>query len=105
LNWDVQQRYPGITSLFREFSYVALAGSLLPCAASLRVFIGLDTVPAFAAALAGFTLTLIGATLLEWLVSDVRLDGPLPDERLVLVRLESLQEIVAGIAWRAGTRA
>jgi hypothetical protein len=105
LNWDVQQRCPGITSLFRGCSYAALAGSLLPCAASLRLFIGLDAFPAFAAALAGFSLTLIGAMLLEWLVSDVRLDGPPPDERLVLVRLESLQEIVAGIAWRAGTRA
>jgi hypothetical protein len=103
LDWDVQERLPGIGSLCRGCSYAALAGSVLLSAASLRLFIGLDAVPAFAAALAGLTLTLIGAMLLEWLVSDVRPDGPLPCESVVVARLGAFREIVEGIARRAGT--
>ena len=99
LNWDVRERLPGIASLFRTYSNVALAGSLLPTAASLRIFTGLDAIPAFAATLAGLTLTLLGALLLQWLVSDVRLDGPLPSESVVMARLEALQDVLAGSAW------
>lgn len=103
LNWDVQERLPGIGSLFRGCSYAALAGSILLSAASLRLFIGLDAVPAFAVALAGLTLTLIGAMLLEWLVNDVCPDGPLPCESVVMARLGAFREIVQGITRRAGT--
>jgi hypothetical protein len=35
LGSDVQTHLPGVSSLFRRFSYGALAGSLLPSAASL----------------------------------------------------------------------
>ena len=80
LHRDVQARLPGIGSLFRGCSYAALAGSLLPGAASLLFFGGLGGAPALAAALAGLALTLLGAMPLEWLVRDVRVDGPLPGE-------------------------
>jgi hypothetical protein len=93
LDWDVQKHHPGIGSLFRACSFAALAGSLLPSAASLRLLMGLG------AALAGLALTLSSAMLLEWLVTDVRLDGPLPCESVVLARLAALNEIVQGSAW------
>lgn len=99
LDWDVQKHHPGIRSLFRACSFAALAGSLLPSAASLRLLMGLGAVPALAAALAGLALTLSSAMLLEWLVRDVRLDGPLPCESVVLARLAALNEIVQGSAW------
>ena len=99
LDWDVLERLPGIGSLYRKSSYAALAGSLLLIAASLRLFIGLDAVQAFAAALAGLALTLLGLMPLEWLLRDIRLDGPLPCESVVVARLGALQEIVAGSAW------
>src|ERR1039458_9151559 len=104
LDWDVLERLPGIGSLYRKSSYAALAGSLLLIAASLRLFIGLDAVQAFAAALAGLALTLLGLMPLEWLLRDIRLDGPLPCESVVVARLGALQEIVAGSAWGTGTR-
>ena len=102
LDWDVLERFPGIGSLYRKSSYAALAGSLLLLAASLRLFIGLDAVPAFAAALAGLALTLLGLMPVEWLLRDIRLDGPLPCESVVVARLGALQEIVAGSAWGTG---
>jgi hypothetical protein len=102
LDGDVQERLPGIGSLFRGCSYAAVAGSLLIGAASLRPFIGLDAAPACAAALSGLALTLIGAMLLDWLLRDVRLDGPPPCESVVMARLGALQEIVAGNAWGPG---
>jgi hypothetical protein len=42
LDWDVQKHHPGIGSLFRACSFAALAGSLLPSAASLRLLFRLD---------------------------------------------------------------
>lgn len=92
---DVQERLPGIGSVCRGCSYAALAGSLLLSAASLRLYIGLDAAPAFAATLLGLTLTLAGATPLEWLVTGVRLDGPAPCESVVMEQLEALREIMA----------
>jgi len=94
LDWDAQRHYPGIGSLFRGGSYAALAGSLLPCAASLHCFADLGPTPALAGALAGLALTLSSAMLLEWLGGDVRIDGPLPCEGAVMARLGALVEIV-----------
>ena len=99
LHRDVQARLPGIGSLFRGCSYAALAGSLLPGAASLLFFGGLGGAPALAAAVAGLALTLLGAMPLEWLVRDVRVDGPLPGESLMMARLGALNQIVEGSAW------
>lgn len=104
LNCDMQKRLPDIDSLFRKCSYIALAGSSLFVAASLRFFIGLELVPAFAVVLAGLALTLCGAMLLEWLLRDIHLDGPLPCESVLMARLPALQEIVTGSAWRGGTQ-
>jgi len=102
LDWDALKHHPGIGSLFRGCSNAALAGSSLPCAASLHCLTESGPAPALFAALAGLALTLIGAMLLEWLVRDVRVDGPLPCESVVMARLGALQEIVAGSAWGAG---
>jgi hypothetical protein len=96
LNWTVQVHYPGITSLFRQFSKVALAGLLMLGTASLRLLVKLDSITVILAALAGFGLTLIGATSLQWLVRNVRVDGPLPDESLALEKLAALQKMLAG---------
>ena len=49
----VRESYPGITSLFRGFSYGAIAGSLLPTAAGPIFFPGLCTAPPFIAELSG----------------------------------------------------
>jgi len=92
LDWDVREHHPGITSLFRRYSYGAIAGLLLPIAVS-QLFQGLGAVPAIAAALAGLALTLSSAMPLEWLLRDIRLDGPLPDEGLAMARLAALSEV------------
>ena len=103
---NVRYKRPGATDLeVRDAAVVAqlaLSLSLLIGAASLRPFIGLDAAPACAAALSGLALTLIGAMLLDWLLRDVRLDGPPPCESVVMARLGALQEIVAGNAWGPG---
>jgi hypothetical protein len=98
LDWDVLEHLPGLGSLCRKTSYVALAGSLLLIAASLRIFIGLDTAPAVAAALAGLALTLLSVMPLEWLVRGIRLDGPLPSESEAMARLGALHAILSGSA-------
>ena len=104
LDWDVQKRHPGISSLFRRCSYGALAGSLLPNAASLLFFAGMGAAPALTAALAGLALTMFSATLLEWLLRDIRVAGPLPCESVVIARLGALTEIAEGMAWGAAGR-
>ena len=98
LDWDVQERHPGISSLFRRISYIALAGSLLPKAASLLSFPGMGAAAALAAALVGWALTLFSAMVLEWLLRDIRVDGPLPRASVVLARLAALTEIAEGMA-------
>ncbi|MGD0774930.1 MAG: hypothetical protein ABSC05_19115 [Candidatus Solibacter sp.] len=103
LDCEVLERLPGIDSVLRKSSYAALAGSLLLIAASLRLFIGLDTAVAVAAALAGLALTLLSVMPLEWLLRDIRLDGPLPCESALIAQLGALQEILAGGAWGTGT--
>ena len=99
--WDghVQEHYPGVTSLLRKLSYGAVAGSLLPCAASLLSFTGLGAPPAVAAALAGLTLTLFSAMPLEWLLRDIDLDLPPLSESMVMARVAALQEIAQRCAW------
>src|ERR1035438_3801264 len=52
-DWHIQEHHPGVGSLLRKLSYGAVAGSLLPCAASLLSFTGLGAAPTAAAALAG----------------------------------------------------
>jgi hypothetical protein len=98
LDWDVQKRHPGINSLFRRCSYGAFAGSLLPNAASLLFFAGTGAAPALTGALVGLALTMFSATLLEWLLRDVRVSGPLPCESVVMAQLAALK----GIAERMG---
>ena len=98
LDGEVQKHHPGISSLFRLVSCAALAGSLLPNAASLPFFTGMGAAPALVTALTGWALTLLAATLLQWLLRDVRVNGPLPSEGLVLVRLAALQNFVERIA-------
>lgn len=90
LDWEVRQHHPGMTSLFRRYSCGAIAGSLLPVAASQV----LSAVPALAATLAGLALTLCSAMLFEWLLRPVRQDGPLPSEGVVIARLTALSEIL-----------
>lgn len=102
LDRDVRKCHPGISSLFRGYSYPALAGSLLASAASLGLFMGLDAARDLAAALAGLVLTLISAMLLEWLLRDVRPDGPKPREGAVMARLVALQGIAQRSAWAGG---
>ena len=101
--WDghVQEHHPGVTSFLRKLSYGAVAGSLLPCAASLLSFTGLGAAPAAAAALAGLALTLFSATLWEWLLRDIDLDLPPLSESIVMARLAALQEIAERCAWAA----
>lgn len=98
LDWDVQKHHPGINSLFRRVSFGVLAGSLLPNAASLLFLPGMGAAPALTAALAGWALTLFSATLLEWLLRDVCVNGPLPRESVVLARLAALTGIAERIA-------
>jgi len=99
--WDrqVQEHHPGVTSFLRKLSYGAVAGSLLPCAASLLSFTGPGAAPAVAAALAGTALTLFSATLWEWLLKDIDLDMPPLSESIVMARLAALQEIAERCAW------
>jgi hypothetical protein len=92
-DWDVQEHHPGVSSLLRKLSYGAIAGSLLPCAASLPSFTGLGVTPALAAALVGLALTLFSATLWEWLLKDIDLDAPPLSESMVMARLAALQAI------------
>ena len=101
-DWYVQERHPGISSLLRKCSYGAIAGSLLPCVASLLSFTGPGAAPAFAAALAGLGLTLFSAIPLEWLLRDAGLDLPPLGESVVMARLAALQEIVRRSALGAG---
>ena len=101
-DWYVQERHPGISSLLRKCSYGAIAGSLLPCVASLLSFTGLGAAPALAAALAGLGLTVFSAIPLEWLLRDLDLDLPPLPESVVMARLAALQEIVERSALGAG---
>jgi hypothetical protein len=101
-DWGVQERHPGISSLLRKCSCGAIAGSLLPCAASLLSFRDLGAPPALAAALAGLALTLFSALPLEWLLRDIDLDLPPLGESVVMARLAALQEIVKRSALGAG---
>jgi hypothetical protein len=101
-DWGVQERHPGISSLLRKCSCGAIAGSLLPCAASLPSFTGLGAASALAAALAGLALTLFSALPLEWLLRDIDLDLPPLRESVVMARLAALQEIVERSALGAG---
>ena len=105
LDRDVQEYYPGVRSLCRCCSYVAIAGSSLLSAAGQRSFLGLDAAPAFAAALTGLALTLGSAMLLRWALADVCPDGPLPSESALVARLTALKEVLAGSAWRTAPRA
>jgi hypothetical protein len=97
---DVSDHYPGIGSLFRGCSSVALTGSSLTSAASLC----LRPEAALAAAPAGLTPTLASGMELEWIFRDVRRDGPPPCESVVIVRLSALQAIVASGAREAPSR-
>jgi hypothetical protein len=101
-DWDMQERRPGITSLLRRCSYGAIAGSLLPCAASLLSTTERGAAPALAAALAGLVPTLFSAMLLKWLLRDVDMEAPLLRESLVMARLAALREILEGSALGAG---
>ena len=92
-DWHIQEHHPGVSSLLRKLSYGAVAGSLLPCAASLLSFAGPGAAPALAAALAGLALTLFGAMPLEWLLRDIDLDLPPLSESMVMARLAALQKI------------
>jgi hypothetical protein len=98
-DWHIQEHHPGVSSFFRILSYGAVAGSLLPCAASLLSFTGPGAAPAVAAALAGTALTLFSATLWEWLLKDIDLDMPPLSESIVMARLAALQEIAERCAW------
>ena len=91
--WYVQERHRGISLLLRKCSYPAIAGSLLPCAASLLPFTAPGAAPALAAALAGLALTLFSAMLLEWLLRDIDLDLPPLSEGVVIAQLTALLEI------------
>ena len=93
LGSDVQTHLPGVSSLFRRFSHGALAGSLLPSAASLPFFTGMGAL-ALTAALAGWALTVFSATLMEWLLKDHAADVQLPMEHIVTERLLSLGEVM-----------
>ena len=88
LDWDLRERHPGMTSLFRRYSRGTIAGSLLPIAAG-QVFPEWGAVPA----LAGLALTLCSALLLEWLLRPICLDG-LPSESLGMARPEILSEVL-----------
>jgi hypothetical protein len=94
LGREVREQHPGISTVFCQVSYVALAGSLLPTAASLLFLMGLAPVPVLGMALGGLTLSLCSALLLEWFFTDVCWDGPLPNERMMIALLRSWQEIV-----------
>jgi hypothetical protein len=101
-DWDVQRCHPGISSLLRKSSYGAIAGSLLPCMASLLFLTGLSAAPALAAALAGLTLTLFSALPLEWLLSEVDMKMLPLRESAVMALLAVLHEIVERSALGAG---
>jgi hypothetical protein len=103
-DWHVQEHHPGASSFLRKLSYGAVAGSLLPCAASLLSFTGLGAAPALAAALAGLALTLFSATLWEWLLKDIDLDAPPLSESIVMARLAALREIAERCAWGTVSR-
>jgi len=90
LDWEVRRRQPGMTSLFRRYSCGAIAGSLLPVAASQV----LSAVPALAATLAALAMTLCSAMLFEWLLRPVRQDGPLPSEGAAIASLTALSEVL-----------
>lgn len=92
--WDLREHHPGITSLFRGFSYVAIAGSLLPNAASLVFFKGPDAAPPYIAELSGLAVTLFSAMLLEWLLRAIDWDLPPVRESEALARLSALLEIM-----------
>lgn len=98
-DWHVQERHPGVSSFLRKLSYGAVAGSLLPCAASLLSCAGLGAAPALAAALAGLALTLLSTTLWEWLLKDAGLDVPPLSESMVMARLTALREMAERCAW------
>jgi len=102
LDWDVRKCHPGIRSLFRGYSYPALAGSLLASTASLGLCMGLDPARNLAAALAGLVLTLISAMLLEGLLRDVRPNGPTLREGAAMARLAALEGIAQRSAWAGG---
>ena len=100
--WDVQQRHPGISSLLRKCSCGAIAGSLVPCAASLLPLRGLGAAPGLAAALAGLALTLSSAIPLQWLLRDIDVEAPPLGESVVMSRVAALQEIMKRSALGAG---
>jgi hypothetical protein len=94
LNWAQRQRHPGIGSLSRELSYVALAGSLLPATTSLRFPGGSGAATALAGALVGLALTLFSASELEWLLVAIPQERPLPSERVVVQRMFALVDVL-----------
>jgi hypothetical protein len=49
-----------------------------------------------ASALAALTLTLLGAMLMEWMAPELRVDGPVLPESVVMARLGALIGIVVG---------
>ena len=92
--WHVRERHPGITSLFRRFSYGALAGALLPTAAGLIFSPGCRVAPPFLAALLGLALTLASAVPLNWLFMAPGEDLPALPESEALARLKALIEML-----------
>ena len=93
LDWGMRLRHPGISSLVRKCSYGAIAGSLMPCAASLIFSTGRDATPALTGALAGLALILFSAMQLGWLLRDIDLDLPPWSESMVMARLTGLMDI------------
>ena len=98
---DVREHHPGITSLFRDFSYGAIAGSLLPNAANLVFFKGADAAPRFAAELLGLALTLLSGILLEWLLRERDLDLAPVREGEVMARLAALIAVMKYCSWES----
>ena len=102
---DVREHHPGVTSLFRDFSYGAIAGSLLPNAANLVFFKGSDAAPQFAVELLGLALTLLSAKLLEWLLRENDRDlAPVPESE-VMARLAALIAVMKYGSWESSASA
>ncbi len=102
---DVREHHPGVTSLFRDFSYGAIAGSLLPNAANLVFFKGSDAAPQFAVELLGLALTLLSAKLLEWLLREYDRDlAPVPESE-VMARLAALIAVMKYGSWESSASA
>jgi hypothetical protein len=100
LDGDMQLRRPGIGSLFRGCSYAALGGSLLPGVGRLIALGGRGGTSALGTALAGLTFPLLGAMLMEWMAPELRVDGAVLSESVVMARLGALNGIVVGCVRR-----